>query len=138
MADNSTKLLVGVIVLLAIVGVVFLMKSGGYHYKTEAEMESPYGWTGECCTCSRAQLTLHGAVRPESREVLFRNEHVVDCSAACADYHMRTKNPRAKYEVSSFVSNDKECRTSLPSALTYGGAGGFTDQPTSDVYYRTS
>jgi len=138
MADSSTKAVLAIVVILAIVGVVFLVRSGGYtHYKT-AEEEKPYGWEGECCTCTRAQLTLRGAVLPGTREVLFRNEHVEDCASACASYNIRTKNPRVQYDVNAFVSNDVECRTSLPMGRTYGGAGGFQDQPTSDEYYVSS
>ena len=133
--DGSTKIALGVVILLALVGVVFLMRSGGfYHYKTVNE-ENPRGWFGECCTCTRAVLTLQGAERPETREVLFRNEHVDDCAAACAQQHAATRNPRFQYDVNSFVSNDAECRTSLPAPLTYQGAGGYDDQPTSDAYY---
>jgi hypothetical protein len=132
--DNSTKVALGIIVLLAIVGVVFLLRGGEYKF---AQRESPgqYGWTGECCTCSRALLNVKGAVVPSTNEVLFRNEHVADCSAACAEAHQYTKAARAQYQVTSFVSNDAECRTSLPSPRTYAGAGGFQDQPTSDAYY---
>ncbi len=137
--DNSTKLVIGVVILLAIIGVVFLLRSGGYVYKS-ASSESPgqYGWSGECCTCTRAQLTKLGSVMPATREVLFRNEHVADCTSACAEQHKYTRNPRVNYDVNAFVSNDAECRTSLPQPLAYSGAGGFNDQPTSDSYYVAS
>jgi hypothetical protein len=131
--DNSMKLAVGIIVLLAIIGVVFLLR-GGYHYKTASE-EQPYGWGGECCTCTRAMQTLQGAVRPETREVLFRNEHVSNCASACAEFHTATKQPGVRYDVNSFISNDPACRTTLPAGRTYAGAGGFYDQPVDDRYY---
>jgi hypothetical protein len=137
MADNSTKVIVGVIVILAIIGVVFLMKEGGISSYKLASRESPgqYGWTGECCTCTRAQQTLRGTVMPETREVIFRNEHVADCATACADAHARTKMARVNYDVNAFISNDPVCQTSLPVPRGYAGAGGFNDQPMQDAYY---
>ncbi len=137
--QNSTKLLVGVIVLLAIIGVVFLIRGGGYSYKM-AGRESPgqYGWSGECCTCSRLVMNLQGTIVPNGNQVLFRNEHVDNCAAACTEAHDYTKQRGVKYQVTSFVSNDAECRTSLPASRTYAGAGGFDDQPTSDKYYIAS
>ncbi len=136
MADNSTKVVVGIIVILAIVGVVFLMKDGGYSYKL-ATQETPgeYGWTGECCTCTRALTTLRGAVLPQTTEVLFRNAHVDDCAAACAQTHAETKATGAKYALMPIISNDAECRTSLPVPRGYPGSGGFNDQRMQDSYY---
>ena len=137
--DNTTKLVIGIVILLAIVGIIFLIRGGGYQYKLAGrERPGQFGWTGECCTCTRAQQTLQGAVRPETREVLFRNEHVPDCVAACSQAHEYTKQPGVKYDVNAFVSNDAECRTSLPAPRTYPGAGGFSDQPIQDQYYVTS
>jgi hypothetical protein len=133
--DSSTKYLVGIVVLLAIIGIFFLIKGGGYHYKTATE-EQPFGWSGECCTCTRAAQTLQGAVKPETREVLFRNEHVTDCATACAQIHAQTKRAGVRYDVNAFISNDPECRTSLPSPRGYAGAGGFYDQPMQDQYAR--
>jgi len=135
--DNSTKFVVGLVIILAVVGVIFLLRGGGYHYKTAAE-EKPYGWSGECCTCTRQTLNIKGAVIAGSTEVLFRNEHVEDCAASCAEAHDYTRNHAARYAVGSFVSNDAECRTSLPASRPYAGGGGFYDQPTSDAYYVTS
>lgn len=136
MADNSTKVVLGIIVILAVVGVVFLMKEGGYSYKL-ASRESPgqYGWTGECCTCTRAQTTLRGAILSQTTEVLFRNAHVPDCNAACAQTHAETKMTGAKYALMPIISNDAECRTSLPVPLGYSGSGGFNDQRMEDSYY---
>jgi hypothetical protein len=135
--DQSTKVLLGIVVLLAIVGVFFLMREGGYQYPGR-ESPGQFGWTGECCTCTRAMQTPQGAVRPETREVLFRNEHVPDCAAACTQMHEYTKQPYVKYDVNAFVSNDAQCRTSMPAPLTYAGGGGFSDQPSQDRYYITS
>jgi len=135
--DNSTKMVIGIVILLAVVGVIFLLRGGGYHYKTAVE-EMPYGWEGECCTCSRALINVNGAIIPESTEVVFRNEHVADCASSCAEAHQYTKSGRAQYAVSSFISNDPVCRTSLPASRTYSGAGGFQNQPVQDQYYITS
>ncbi|MEM4247243.1 MAG: hypothetical protein QXR48_03345 [Candidatus Woesearchaeota archaeon] len=136
MADNSTKLIIGIVIILAIVGIVFLMKEGSYTYKL-ASRETPgaYGWTGECCTCTRAQTTLRGAVLPQTTEVLFRNAYVADCVAVCEQTHAETKAAGVKYALMSIISNDAECRTSLPVPRTYAGAGGFNDQPMQDKYY---
>ncbi len=136
MADNSTKIIVGIVVILAIVGVVFLLKEGGYQYKL-ASRETPgqYGWTGECCTCTRAQMTLRGAVLPTTTQVLFRNAHVPDCVEACKQTHEETKATGVKYSLMPIISNDAECRTSLPVPRTYAGAGGYADQPRMDAYY---
>ncbi len=136
MADSSTKVIVGIVVILAIVGVVFLMKEGGYQYKLASrEMPGQYGWTGECCTCTRAQMTLRGSVLAQTTEVLFRNAHVDDCAAACARTHAETKATGVKYSLMPIISNDAECRTSLPVPRTYAGAGGYADQPRMDSYY---
>lgn len=131
--DNSTKFVLGLVLLLAIIGVVFLMREGGYKYAGR-EMPGQY-WEGECCTCSRDTANLRGEVVGGTREVLFRNEHAADCSAACAEAHEYTKRPYTNYQVTSFVSNDPVCRTSLPSPRTYAGAGGYSDQPSQDQYY---
>lgn len=136
--DNSTKLVIGVVILLAIIGVIFLVRGGGFAKLAARESPGQYGWTGECCTCTRAAQTLQGAVKPATREVLFRNEHVTDCSAACLEAHEYTKQPYVKYDVNSFISNDPQCRTSLPGPRAYAGAGGFGDQPTQDKYYIAS
>lgn len=136
MADNATKVAVGVIVILAIVGVVFLMKEGGYTYKLATrENPSQYGWTGECCTCTRAQTTLRGAVMPQTTEVLFRNAHVDDCVSACAQTHAETKSAGVKYALMPIISNDAECRTSLPVPRGFAGSGGFNDQRMQDLTY---
>lgn len=135
--DNSTKLVVGLVILLAITGVIFLMRGGEYRFPGR-ESPAQYGWSGECCTCTRALLGVRGDILTQTREVLFRNERVPDCAAACAAYHEQTRNPRAKYSVESFISNDPECRTSLPMPRAYAGAGGFNDQPSQDRYYITS
>jgi len=136
MADNSTKLVVGIVIILAIVGVVFLMKQGGYTYKLPTrETPGEYGWTGECCTCTRALTTLRGAIRPETTEVLFRNVRVADCTAACAQAHEATKATGVKYALLPVISNDAECRTSLPVPRGYAGSGGFNDQRMQDKYY---
>jgi hypothetical protein len=136
MADNSTKIIVGIVVILAIVGVVFLMKEGGYTYKlASSETPGQYGWTGECCTCTRAQTTLRGAVLPQTTEVLFRNAHVEDCASACAKTHAETKATGVKYALMPIISNDAECRTSLPVPRGYVGSGGYNDQRMLDNYY---
>lgn len=136
--DNSTKWLIGIVILLAIIGIFFLMRGGGYQYKG-AGSESPgqFG-SGECCTCTRAEQTLQGAVRPQTREVLFRNVRVADCTSECARVHTYTKRPYVKYDVNAFVSNDAQCRESLPEPRSYAGAGGFNDQPIQDQYYIAS
>lgn len=135
MADNSTKVIVGIVIILAIIGVVFLLKEGGPYKLAGRESPGQYGWTGECCTCTRAQTTLRGAIRPETTEVLFRNAHVADCNAACAQTHEETRATGVKYALLPIISNDPACRTSLPVPRAYAGAGGFEDQPIQDKYY---
>lgn len=137
--DNTTKVVISIVVILALIGVIFLLREGGFkrHYKTAAE-EMPYGWEGECCTCSRALMNRYGAVIPETRELIFQDEHVPDCTAACAEAHEYTRNEQARYEVSAFISNDPVCRTELPAPRTYAGAGGFQNQPVQDKYFITS
>jgi len=135
--DNSTKIVFGIVLLIAVLGVVFAVRHG-YQYK-QAHTERP-GLLGgkECCSCSRAQQTLDGAVRSDTREVLFSNVIVQDCASACAQAHEFTKMPRIRYDVNSYVSDDSACKVSLPEPLAYqgaGGMGGFADQPMQDQYY---
>ena len=138
MADNSTKVVVGIIVILAIVGVVFLLKQGGIYKLPSQESPGQYGWTGECCTCTRAQTTLRGAILPDTTEVLFRNAHVDDCAAACAQTSAETRMTGVNYALMPIISNDAECQTSLPVQRAYAGAGGFSDQPRQDITYVSS
>ena len=133
--DRSTTVVIGVVILLAVVAVFFLIRGGDYQYKL-ASREQP-GYYGECCTCTRATATIKGDVRPQTREVLFRNVPVEDCASACADAHLYSKRPYVKYDVNSFVSNDAECRTSLPEPRWNPGAG-HDDQPASYSYYVAS
>ena len=135
--DNATKVAIGVVVLLAIIAVVFLMREGGYQMPFR-ESPGQYGWSGECCTCVRSTANIKGDVLAGTREVLFANEHVEDCASACAQQHEYTKRPYTKYQVTSFVSNDAECRTALPAPRTAGWAGGYPDQPIDSKYYVSS
>ncbi len=135
--DNATKLAIAVVILLAIVAGVLLVRGGQYQFP-DRERPGQYGWTGECCTCSRAMMNIKGDVLAQTQEVLFRNEHVPDCAAACAQQHEYTKRSYTKYQVTSFVSNDAECRTSLPTPRTSGWAGGYPDQPVDSGYYISS
>ncbi|MEM2916304.1 MAG: hypothetical protein QXT19_03035 [Candidatus Woesearchaeota archaeon] len=135
MADNSTKLIIGIVIILAVVGIVFLLKEGGPYKLAGQESPGQYGWTGECCTCTRAQTTLRGAVLPQTTEVLFRNARVADCVAACAQTHAETKAAGVKYALMPIISNDAECRTSLPVPRAYAGSGGFNDQRMQDKYF---
>ncbi len=135
--DNATKVAIAVVVLLAVVAVVFLMRGGGYQFPSR-ESPGQYGWSGECCTCTRAMANIKGDVMTQTREVLFSNEHVPDCNTACSEQHELTKRPYTKYQVTSFVSNDAECKTGLPTPRTSGWAGGYTDQPDDASYYYSS
>lgn len=134
--DTSTKVVLALVIILAIVGVIFLMRGGDYSYKSASrERPGQIGYSGECCTCSRTLTTVRGAILPETREVLFRNEVVPDCSTACAEAHEYTKQGNTKYALSAVVSGADACRASLPNPRAYAGAGGFNDQPTQDKYY---
>jgi hypothetical protein len=41
----------------------------------------------------------------------------------------------AKYAIMPIISNDAECRTSLPVPRGFVGSGGFNDQRMQDSYY---
>ena len=133
--DNTTKIVIGIIILIAVIGVFLLFKSGAYKYPGR---ESPGRYGDECCTCTRAEENLDGAVKPDTREVLFHNVMVDDCASACAETHMYTKKPHVKYDVNAFVSDDSACKLDLAEPRAYqgaGGPGGFADQPMQDQYY---
>ena len=137
--DNTTKIVIGIVLVIAVIGTILAFRSG-YSYKS-ANSESPGRYGSECCTCTRAEQTLDGAVKPDTREVLFRNVMVDDCTMACAQAHEYSKMARVRYDVNAFVSDDSACKLSLPESLSYegaGGQGGFADQPMQNQYYIAS
>lgn len=137
--DNTTKIVIGIIVLIAVIGAILAFRNG-YNFKS-ANRESPGRYGSECCTCTRAEETLDGAVKPDTRETLFSNVMVNDCASACAQAHLYSKMPQVKYDVNAFVSDDSACKLALAEPRTYegaGGVGGFADQPMQNQYYVSS
>jgi hypothetical protein len=136
--DTSTKVVFGIILIAAIIGIVLVLTG---KYKTP-NVERP-GNLVECCTCMRATVGPSG-ILPGTTEVLFANTFVPDCRRACAAaQEYAPKSPGVQYALRSTVNYEPDCNRVPPEDQRFSaGAGGvarqFYDQPRHALYYVTS
>lgn len=141
--DRQTTWVLVAIVVIAIIGILFAGKQGGWQFLKPVR-EMPYAYEGDCCTCTRTLMSGFGGVKPGTSETLFKNVVTPSCVALCTEVNRRTKYPGFEYTVSATVSNDPVCDIIKPVPLPHRpqptaptqrvGAGAYRSSPAQGMY----